>query len=107
MRQHAPAQACLLCCQPAPAAAPSYLLATGFFTALPSRLAGGCPHIATPSTTVCALLHVQAGRGATLLIHEATFEPCLADQAARKRHSTTEQALAVAQVSTKGSNRVD
>lgn len=43
-------------------------------------------------------LCVQAGRGCTLLIHEATFEPCLADQAARKRHSTTEEALAVAQV---------
>ncbi|GAB4817494.1 hypothetical protein N2152v2_004540 [Parachlorella kessleri] len=40
---------------------------------------------------------IQAGRGCTLLIHEATFEPCLADQAARKRHSTTAEALAVAQ----------
>lgn len=41
---------------------------------------------------------VQAGRGSTLLIHEATFEPCLEDQARQKRHSTTAEALEVAEV---------
>ncbi|EFN56466.1 hypothetical protein CHLNCDRAFT_145133 [Chlorella variabilis] len=40
---------------------------------------------------------VQAGRGCTLLIHEATFEPCLEQQARQKRHSTTAEALEVAQ----------
>jgi hypothetical protein len=41
---------------------------------------------------------VAAGRGCTLLIHEATFEPCLAQQARLKRHSTTAEALDVARV---------
>lgn len=41
---------------------------------------------------------MQAGRGCTLLIHEATFEPCLEQQARQKRHSTTAEALEVAQV---------
>lgn len=39
---------------------------------------------------------VQAGAGCTLLIHEATFEPCLEQQARQKRHSTTAEALEVA-----------
>ena len=38
----------------------------------------------------------EAGRGCTLLIHEATFEPALHSQARQKRHSTTEEALRVA-----------
>eukprot|EP00873_Tetraselmis_striata_P001973 jgi/Tetstr1/422237/TSEL_013089.t1 len=46
-------------------------------------------------TRPCLALQ-RAGRGATLLIHEATFEPGLADQACRKRHSTTEEALEAA-----------
>ena len=41
---------------------------------------------------------LQAGQGCTLLIHEATFEPCLQQQARQKRHSTTAEALEVAQV---------
>jgi ribonuclease Z len=40
---------------------------------------------------------VDASRGATLLIHEATFEDSMAEDAARKRHSTTAEALGVAQ----------
>ncbi|GAQ86315.1 hypothetical protein KFL_002820100 [Klebsormidium nitens] len=39
---------------------------------------------------------IEAGRGCTLLIHEATFEGKLLDHARRKRHSTTEEALDVA-----------
>ena len=46
-------------------------------------------------TQPCAAL-AAAGAGATLLIHEATFEPALAGQAAAKRHSTSEEALGVA-----------
>ncbi|BDA43097.1 probable zinc phosphodiesterase ELAC protein 2 at C-terminar half [Coccomyxa sp. Obi] len=38
----------------------------------------------------------EAGRGCTLLVHEATFEPALHFQARQKRHSTTEEALRVA-----------
>ncbi|CAL5221692.1 g3928 [Coccomyxa viridis] len=38
-----------------------------------------------------------AGRGCTILIHEATFEPDLVNQAVRKRHSTTAEALMVAE----------
>lgn len=39
---------------------------------------------------------VRAGAGATLLIHEATFEPGLDAHALRKRHSTSAEALSVA-----------
>ena len=39
---------------------------------------------------------VAAGRGATLLIHEATFDDDLADDARAKRHSTRSEALDVA-----------
>lgn len=46
-------------------------------------------------TRPCPAL-VAAGRGATLLIHEATFEPCLEQQARGKRHSTSAEAAAVA-----------
>ena len=45
----------------------------------------------------------QAGQGCSLLIHEATFEPCLESQARAKRHSTTAEALEVAQVGNCGS----
>jgi ribonuclease Z len=37
---------------------------------------------------------VEAARGATLLIHEATFENCAAQDAAERRHSTIRDALA-------------
>ena len=36
---------------------------------------------------------VQAGRGATLLIHEATMENALWEEALLKRHATTEEAV--------------
>lgn len=39
---------------------------------------------------------VRAGQGATLLIHEATFEPALVGEARKKRHSTTTEAMDVA-----------
>jgi hypothetical protein len=39
---------------------------------------------------------VEAARGASLLIHEATFEDDFAEDALRKRHSTTSEALDVA-----------
>ena len=41
-------------------------------------------------------LLVRAGTGASLLIHEATFEPGLVAEARKKRHSTTAEAVAVA-----------
>jgi ribonuclease BN (tRNA processing enzyme) len=40
---------------------------------------------------------MRAGSGATLLIHEATFEPALVAEARNKRHSTVSEALHVAQ----------
>lgn len=39
---------------------------------------------------------VRAGAGATLLIHEATFEPALEGEARKKRHSTSVEAIDVA-----------
>ncbi|KAF8070965.1 TRZ4 [Scenedesmus sp. PABB004] len=39
---------------------------------------------------------VEAARGATLLVHEATFDDELADEAVAKKHSTTAEALSVA-----------
>lgn len=39
----------------------------------------------------------MAGKGATLLIHEATFEPDLAAEAVARQHSTTEEALEISQ----------
>lgn len=39
---------------------------------------------------------VDAAKGATLLVHEATFEDELQDEAVAKRHSTTAEALGVA-----------
>lgn len=43
-------------------------------------------------TRPCAQL-AEAGRGATLLIHEATFEDDMAHEAIAKAHSTTTEAL--------------
>lgn len=40
---------------------------------------------------------VRAGYNANLLIHEATFEPSLESEARRKRHSTTKEAIQVAE----------
>jgi ribonuclease Z len=40
---------------------------------------------------------VQAGQGVSVLIHEATFEPALQAEARRKKHSTTSEALSIAQ----------
>lgn len=36
---------------------------------------------------------VEAARGCSLLIHEATFEDEMGEDAARKKHSTTGEAL--------------
>ncbi|EFJ39949.1 hypothetical protein VOLCADRAFT_100314 [Volvox carteri f. nagariensis] len=52
--------------------------------------------IAPGDTRPCPAL-IAAGRGATLLIHEATFEPCMESQARSKRHSTSAEAAAVAE----------
>lgn len=38
---------------------------------------------------------VEAGRGATVLVHDSTFDDDLADQAADKLHSTISEALSV------------
>ena len=46
-------------------------------------------------TRPCEAL-VAAGRGVTLLIHEATFDDSLAGDAVQKRHSTRSEALTVA-----------
>eukprot|EP00887_Chlorella_sp_A99_P007427 scaffold2.g7427.t1 len=64
--------------------------------ALVLRSAQGWSLAYSGDTQPCEAL-VQAARGVTLLVHEATFEPCLAQQAAKKRHSTTAEALDVAQ----------
>lgn len=40
---------------------------------------------------------VELGHGATVLIHEATFSDCKADEALKKRHSTISEAIEVAQ----------
>lgn len=57
----------------------------------------GCPWPLPPAgdTRPCQRLE-QAGRGATLLIHEATFEPGLLQMAQSKRHSTSEEAVGAA-----------
>uniref|UniRef100_A0A061RVH9 ribonuclease Z n=1 Tax=Tetraselmis sp. GSL018 TaxID=582737 RepID=A0A061RVH9_9CHLO len=47
-------------------------------------------------TRPCGAL-VRTGRGATLLIHEATFEHALQEKAAAKRHSTAEEAMQCAE----------
>eukprot|EP00198_Chlamydomonas_reinhardtii_P009600 XP_001698937.1 beta-lactamase protein [Chlamydomonas reinhardtii] len=57
--------------------------------------ADGWKLVYSGDTRPCPAL-VAAGRGATLLIHEATFEPCLEQQARGKRHSTSAEAAAVA-----------
>ena len=40
---------------------------------------------------------MRVGKDATLLIHEATFENDLIEDAINKRHSTTEEAVSVAE----------
>eukprot|EP00967_Tisochrysis_lutea_P117226 scaffold189405_cov22-Tisochrysis_lutea.AAC.3 len=40
---------------------------------------------------------VEAARGCSLLIHEATFENDMADDARKKRHSTSGEALSIAE----------
>ncbi|KXZ48095.1 hypothetical protein GPECTOR_30g190 [Gonium pectorale] len=47
-------------------------------------------------TRPCPAL-IAAGAGATLLVHEATFEPCLEVQARKKRHCTSAEAAQVAE----------
>ena len=46
-------------------------------------------------TRPCRALQ-EAGKGCTLLIHEATFEPALIEHARAKKHSTTQEAMEVA-----------
>jgi ribonuclease BN (tRNA processing enzyme) len=53
-------------------------------------------HCCAGDTRPCAAL-AAAGAGATLLIHEATFEAGLAHHARAKGHSTLQEALQVAQ----------
>ncbi|XP_021620709.1 tRNAse Z TRZ4, mitochondrial isoform X4 [Manihot esculenta] len=38
---------------------------------------------------------IEASHGATVLIHEATFEDCMVDEAVEKNHSTTKEAIEV------------
>ena len=40
---------------------------------------------------------MRVGKDATLLIHEATFENDLKEEAINKQHSTTEEAVSVAE----------
>jgi hypothetical protein len=47
-------------------------------------------------TRPCARL-VEMGQGATVLIHEATFADCKAEEALKKKHSTVSEAISVAQ----------
>lgn len=49
----------------------------------------------SPGDTRPCLQLAEIGRGATLLIHEATFEDGMQDEAKAKAHSTTTEALAV------------
>ena len=44
---------------------------------------------------VCVCLR-KAGKGATVLIHEATFESTKTAEAVERRHSTVDEALGVA-----------
>jgi ribonuclease Z len=59
------------------------------------RHASGWSLVYSGDTRPCEALAV-AGRGATLLIHEATFEDEMTKDAVAKRHSTRAEALAVA-----------
>ncbi|KAL4458182.1 hypothetical protein ABPG75_013047 [Micractinium tetrahymenae] len=54
--------------------------------------AGGWKLVFSGDTRPCARL-VEAAKGATLLIHEATFEDSLADEAVAKKHCTTSEAV--------------
>ena len=58
----------------------------------PSR--PGWKAVYSGDTRPCAAL-VEAARDATVLIHEATFEDDLVDDAVKKRHSTTSEAIRV------------
>ena len=53
------------------------------------------PHPSTCASCAC-LQVIEAARGATLLVHEATFESEMQEEAVRKKHSTTAEALQVA-----------
>eukprot|EP00884_Botryococcus_braunii_P016939 jgi/Botrbrau1/3929/Bobra.0365s0005.1 len=55
------------------------------------RLASGFKLVVSGDTRPCRRL-AQAGRAATLLIHEATFDDALLSQATEKRHSTMGEA---------------
>jgi ribonuclease Z len=57
--------------------------------------AGGWSMVASGDTRPCAAVE-RAARGATLLLHEATFDDELAHEAVAKRHSTVGEALGVA-----------
>jgi len=57
-----------------------------------SRAPFSPPSVASGDTRPCAQL-AEIGRGATLLIHEATFEDGMAHEAVAKNHSTTSEAL--------------
>ena len=56
--------------------------------------AAPCRIVYSGDTRPCARL-AHAGRGATLLLHEATFADNEADHAVRKRHSTVSEAVGV------------
>ena len=56
--------------------------------------AAGLKIVYSGDTRPCPAL-VQAAAGATLLIHEATFEDALVDEARAKKHSATREALGV------------
>ena len=71
------------------------LLAGHALLCRPSHFGRSLPsHILPPAPSPPS----QAGQGCSLLIHEATFEPRLESQARAKRHSTTAEALEIAQV---------
>jgi ribonuclease Z len=55
--------------------------------------AAGLKIVYSGDTRPCPAL-VEAAKGATLLIHEATFEDALIDEARAKKHSATHEALA-------------
>jgi ribonuclease BN (tRNA processing enzyme) len=57
--------------------------------------AGAWRFVYSGDTRPCAALE-EAGRGATLLVHEATFEDALAEDAVEKSHATVSEALGAA-----------
>lgn len=58
------------------------------------RVIPGWKIVYSGDTRPCPEL-VEASRGATVLIHEATFEDALVDEAIARNHSTTEEAIEV------------